>query len=602
MKRSSYISSSSSQRRSFCIGIGIVVVIFLQINQLLFLIHIQSLPPSRDRRNSLTVDDDDDGNVLLIAEDDDDDDDNNIRGGIVKPIVEEAVKVVDGIDEVILRQNQKFENQGICEHEMNEVRSVQRRFISSLSTHRETIGQGYDGPGPLHYFAYMDGQGFGRIVQHSCKSCLLAALLHRPCSIDMVRDKYYNLRSFLRPSPMLDWEYTSDRLSQQKVHTNIHHALHMMPKGVLKGHGWEDLPSEALPKYDDVLPMIWHDDVDENKSQVKDGVDPRTEKIGHKLALWDGNNINHGHKVLLSPNFGDAWYGYGKDYVHLNSQWESRIDLDQNEQVDDSLSTSKKPCTANYMKTALQNEMFMPTSLAHELHNERKKLLFQNDSPSSNNQDTTTDAVHEYDEEKVPYGAIHLRMNILNKDMYKMGVSKERVLEGLKDCFEQLTDNYHQHQEIGIPKWWLISDNIEVAQYISQNVDNVYSYANTATVVNPAAAKTSSLSTAAIAANNNIKVMVKGAHSGDAINRKFGQEDLAPSIIDWMGLHESDIALVTYDSAYGETGARGNGKVFSGHCGGIVEQQQPPPQLGADKSKQQQRLKFPMFFIYRRPL
>ena len=72
-----------------------------------FLIHLQSLSPSRHGINVLAVDDDDeDGNDMIVEDDDE---------RIVKSIVEGAVKVVDSIDGND-RQNQQVERQGICEH------------------------------------------------------------------------------------------------------------------------------------------------------------------------------------------------------------------------------------------------------------------------------------------------------------------------------------------------------------------------------------------------------------------------------------------------------------------------------------------------------
>lgn len=407
----------------------------------------------------------------------------------------------------------------------------------SRSCHHDEIAA------PVYHFSFMWGQGFGRIIGHGVKTCLLATLLHRSCVIDLARDKYYNLRSFIKAGPY-DWEQGAQVVLAQSG-VNISHALHQMPNGIEKGHGWEKMAAtDKTLEYDDVMPMIWGTD------------QPNAKSVQQHLDLWDGrvsNNFSKSqYKTLLSPNFGDAWYAYGKEFISVSREWDNRIGR-------------KSGCTATHMLTFLQNLMFVPTTLAYELYRERRAIVLQKERIVQNNNKMLTGVGASA---LPPYGAIHLRMNILNKDVYKMGVTKEQVVEGLKNCFESMADNS------AIKKWWLISDDIEVAQYVSNELDSVYSFASSVEKEGHA---------------DDVKKKFKGPHSGDAINQKFGQEMIAPSVIDWMALHESHVAIITHDSAYGETGARGNGKIHKkgNTCGGRVQNEKSPQS-------------FPMFYVFQK--
>jgi len=443
-------------------------------------------------------------------------------------------------------------------------------------------------PGPVHQLSCMWEQGFGRIIAQGVRTCTLAALLNRPCLIDPLQDKCHNFSAFLQPGPLLNWEMAS-RVVVAQNNVNIGDALHKMPQGIEQGHGWESLvgdntagvgadaatktttttnqQSGGAPEHSNVLPMAWGRD----KKTIND------DTIGRHVGKWDGQNARHGHKVLLSPNFGDAWHGYGQDCMRLGGQINKRF----------------KPCANNHMKTFLQNEMFAPSSLAYELHLERRAVASQEkeleeqlkpDPPknkkckrrqketNSNNDDNkvlTTSSGLSARTTLPPHGAIHLQMNILNQDMHKMDVSQEQVLEGPKACFQSLSKD----RAFCDLRWWLISDNVEVAEIISNEMDNVHSYAaSSVPAVDSATSPTEK------------KTLFKGVHSGDAIGQKFGQGALAPSMIDWMALHESHISLVTCKTAYGETGATGNGKIQDDNCGGIVEGK---------------KMSFPMFCTYK---
>ena len=467
---------------------------------------------------------------------------------------------------------------------------------------------------PLYHLSYMFGQGFGRILQHGVKTCLLAALLHRPCVIDLIRDPYQNLRSYIQAGP-----YNWDQAARAVVHSphavNIRHAFQQMPQGMEKGHGWETTHRQeqqqnemnnitiTIPEYSDVLPMIWGNE----KSSP--------EAVQRHLDLWDGcpDASNNSHKILLSPNFGDAWYAYGKEYISVHKEW------NRQQQQQQRSTRSGAYCDANHMTTLLQDLMFTPTSLAYELYRERRTIVLQEDELIEEQQQQR---IHNGNAKRILkqhptaasisllkqlplYGAIHLRMNILNRDVYKMGVSKEQVVEGLRNCFVTLTaENNNTNKSSksnssgsnNIPdKWWLIADDVQVANFVTKALPNVYSYASVVMSTHEQATKTDEVGNGN---NNNITTsttnahhadmiqQVKGVHSGNAMNHKFGQADLAASVLDWMVLHESHIALITHDSAYGETGARGSGKIRStSSCGGLL---------------QNKRRSFPMFSVFQK--
>uniref|UniRef100_A0A7S4IFW3 Uncharacterized protein n=1 Tax=Odontella aurita TaxID=265563 RepID=A0A7S4IFW3_9STRA len=317
---------------------------------------------------------------------------------------------------------------------------------------------------PVHHYAVYDGQGFGRIIDHSVHTCMFAADLRRPCVIDLdARDRYYTWRSFINVGTY-NWDW---RIVQH--HENILDAL-----GKLEKPGsaeWKE-PFE----YDDVLPMVWREDWGTAKRHFE---------------YWSGYNNATRDKILLSPNWG-PWFV-------KKVSWPT---------------TDRKTlgCSRQRLHTKIQNAMYAPTSLALELHRERRNLVIGASA----------------------YGSIHLRLSLFKR-------TQDQIVKSLKSCLEMYPR---------IEKWWLIADNngLDMANNISENIGKIR-HAYTEELFN--------------------RTMNK--HSGMEMKKLFAHETMAPSIQDWMVLHESDVAIVSRGS-FGSTGARGNGKVPAGECGALKMQ------------------------------
>jgi hypothetical protein len=209
------------------------------------------------------------------------------------------------------------------------------------------------------------------------------------------------------------------------------------------------------------------------------------------------------NKILLSPNWGNAWFRN----VPL-----ARLILEM----------TGGQCKLNQFRTVLQNSMYAPTSLTKALHQERlERVLGKTDGES----DT--------------YGAIHLR-TILSDANLRLDYSTPDLANALSQCIQKATS----HQST-VSMWWLIADNRTVADYMHNSL-----------------------------LSRNIQVVLdndgqfwdkEGTHSGFAMKQKFFQEKMAPAMMDFMVLHESEVAIVTHGS-FGSSGARGNGKVKVQNC------------------------------------
>lgn len=223
----------------------------------------------------------------------------------------------------------------------------------------------------------------------------------------------------------------------------------------------------------------------------------KTENWDTAYRDWGPWNATARHKILLSPNYGLAW-------KHIAAR-RSQIPPDR-----------IGNCPKERFFTHLQNAMYQPTVLSQYLHNERRELV--------------VNTTH--------YGGIHLRTKV--NDIRRLKLSRERFLELLNICLESYTQ---------IKVWWLVADDVELAEYISNNA--------TSTNHKVVSAYTK-------------EFVEKNAHSrqdGNAVGL-FSHDMMKQSIMDWMVLHDSDLALVT-KGAFGESGARGKGKYQTGKCGNI---------------------------------
>lgn len=223
--------------------------------------------------------------------------------------------------------------------------------------------------------------------------------------------------------------------------------------------------------------------------------------ISHQLKEWKESN-----KILLSPSWGDSWF------LHVPlAQLVSEATNGQ--------------CKFNEFRTVLQNSMYAPTSLSKSLHQERMSRVMLLSSGSI--------------KASISYGAIHLR-TIHSDANVRFDYSTPNLVNALSQCIEKAS-SYQS-----IKTWWLIADNRTIAEYMNHSLSLLH----------------------------NVKVVLDtdpqfwekvGTHSGFAMKQKFFQEKMAPSMMDFMVLHEAEIAIVTHGS-FGSTGARGNGKIRVQAC------------------------------------
>jgi hypothetical protein len=179
-------------------------------------------------------------------------------------------------------------------------------------------------------------------------------------------------------------------------------------------------------------------------------------------------------------------------------------------------------CAEEDLRTLIQNEMFAPTDLTRKLFDGRRGRILN-----------TTD--------KSPtYGAIHVRTEFLRGER---NASTEDIAESLAGCINAFPE---------VPVWWVITDEIEtllkitsfhLATSVSSKIVHGYK-------------------------DKEFGSMLTSGHSNTAAFSLFNQASMAPAILDWMVLHESSLALVG-PGAYGESGARGNGKIPAGTCGDL---------------------------------
>ena len=225
----------------------------------------------------------------------------------------------------------------------------------------------------------------------------------------------------------------------------------------------------------------------------------KTENWDTAYRDWGPWNATVRHKILLSPNYGLAW---------------SHITKRRGQIPPDRIGN----CPRDWFLTHLQNAMYRPTILSQYLHNERRDLV--------------VNTTH--------YGGIHLRTKVA--DIRRLRLSRERFLELLNTCLASYTQ---------IKVWWLVSDDVELAEYISSNA--------TSTNYKVVSAYTKEF----------VEKNVHSKENGDAVGL-FSHDMMKQSIMDWMVLHDSDVALVT-KGAFGESGARGKGKYRTGKCGNIYD-------------------------------
>eukprot|EP00977_Amphora_coffeiformis_P013581 scaffold3591_cov159-Amphora_coffeaeformis.AAC.4 len=182
-------------------------------------------------------------------------------------------------------------------------------------------------PPPLINYAFYQGQGFGRLVDHSAAHCLLSLGMDRPCLIDLSdRDPFYTWRSFIHTGTY-DWELDKDELKP------LAHAVQTAVAA---------LPKQGLAEWESPVPHTDNLHLMEKFDQFQ-GRSDRGKYFVYLKHLRPENLP----KALLSANWG-PWF------PNLQSP------------------SVYGTCSHKELTTRIQNAMYKPTPLSYKLHDMRR--------------------------------------------------------------------------------------------------------------------------------------------------------------------------------------------------------------------------------------
>ena len=241
-----------------------------------------------------------------------------------------------------------------CQDLMDHFHAISQAFRngiqSSSSSSSSTITSSPPITPPLINYAFYQGQGFGRLVDHGMAHCLLSLALERPCLLDLTdRDTYYTWRSFINTGTY-NWEFQTPELSSS-LGPSVRTAVQALAK---QGDGkWAD----PVPHTDD-LHLLSQQPWGPGKSQ--------STKFWQAIAPWHPTKIP---RALVSANWGSAWFPNLVPPAQYGA------------------------CDPEELKTRIQNAMFQPTPLSIKLHQEQRLKVMK--------------------QPWRPYGAIHIRFVIL---------------------------------------------------------------------------------------------------------------------------------------------------------------------------------------------
>jgi hypothetical protein len=387
---------------------------------------------------------------------------------------------------------------------------------------------------PIYIIGNYAGQGFGRVVGHTVETCLVAFIFGRPCLLNLLpRDHYYTWRSFIQPNT-LNWDPT---------------ILHTDP---LVGHSLDSL-TQLLPN---AAHGEWGLEFDEKSFlQANPWVAPMQEKIDNANWMFlyhagERNHANNSHKVLVSSNWGDAWF--------------TRIDSNE-------ILQSQYQCSTGVLRSMVQNAMYGPTDLLNHLHNARLEAainsgMWNYDNSSASTATVPHPALQLLPQKDTVYGAIHLRTFFMMTDT-DHPATVDDIVTKIRHCL--LKSSQVVSEIIGeVPEnWWLISDDPEVAKSVANGLgerqqiqlENLEINRN-----NPLYNQSFPI----VSLYHNYSSMESSEHSGgDKATGLYGHHLMAGSVEDWIALHQSRIAIVGPGSAYADTGAQGSGKRGRYICG-----------------------------------
>lgn len=437
-------------------------------------------------------------------------------------------------------------------------------------------------PMPMLITAYFAGQGMGRLIEHTTSTCLNAASVGRGCLIDMTskhistntlnRDTWYTFRSFIRVSVDVNIDTIANHYKQWGEDTNHHnerlrplllpretveeaqYAISLLPNFA---HGqWTQKDLQNSPNFTFVLPLG-----DEN--------------VTHDVVR---TIINNPHLLVLSPNWGTAWFA--KKDVIWPSLLHNNKDNDDNDDDDDD---QQNKILTSRLESYMQNYIYQPTSLLQGLYQEYKHIVMDggnsHDEKSIENNDYTS------------YGAVHLRFFFLSQKYKSTKTKKEDVLGYEQAVYQLGIDLYnclrHYQNVSSIDRWWIITDDLDRGMNITNQVREMEAtrilstkkkvtgnklklYTDDSSRINNEKEGDENVNTIDKTGRDTITQILLNRHSrmggrGHSNNKEsrapLGHMAMADSMIDWMVLHESKVAIVM-NGSFGASGAKGNGKYY----------------------------------------
>ena len=371
---------------------------------------------------------------------------------------------------------------------------------------------------PLVHYASLRGQGFGRLLQHALETFVFATLLDRPFVLDIrSRDLTFTWRSFF-------------------THGDYNWRPPLWMEPLLLGIQDQVAPDEAGAEIRDGgagLPPGWFfpgASEDERRNATRMG-----ELVSHE---WHARGPR-GSQIAVVPNWGKSTWFLCTGVKRMVFQLMASYRCPGMSEAGGRLTPPQLP--PGYGRWYGLSFLFKPTALAWEVYrNDRASVLGEGHGDGG-----------------APFGAIHLRTRNVHGLVqlregpeeltnYAVGTSfmNKRAGEAIpsqivSSMARDLRACLQSGVAAGVGKWWLLSDNVDVAQ--------------------------------ALAATEELKgMLVQGyhanysatnAHSDSAAAKGlFGHPLMASSVSDWMAIWDSAVAFVGDGSAYGMTAAVGTGK------------------------------------------
>ena len=433
-------------------------------------------------------------------------------------------------------------------------------------------------PMPLLITAYYAGQGMGRMIEHTTSTCLNAASVGRGCLIDMTskhistntlnRDTWYTFRSFIRVSvdvsidaialhykqwtkdiPNLNTKLRPLLLPKETVE-EARYAISLLPN--FANGQWTMNELQNAPNFTHVLPLG-----DEN--------------VTHDVV---GTIMNNPNLLVLSPNWGTSWFAK-KDVF-----WPPLLLHDNYDDEDD----RHEKIVRSRLESYMQNYIYQPTPLLQGLHQEYKHIVM--DEGKSHDDKSIED-------DYTSYGAVHLRFFFLSQKYKNMKTKKEDVLGYEQAVYQLGIDLYnclrHYQNVSSIVRWWIITDDLDRGMNITNQLremeatrilsstkaavdDNKLKlYTDDGNRIDNEKEDDDNDNTIDKTGRDTIKQILINRHSrtngrGHSNNKEarapLGHMAMADSMIDWMVLHESKVAIVM-NGSFGASGAKGNGKYMN---------------------------------------